>query len=87
MEKRLEDETELLNTPYLRRIRAEGALEVRRRCIVETVALRFAPPLEVLQQMRQLLEARSEDAALAQLFTAVIRSTSLAEFQEALAQV
>jgi len=90
VERLLEDETLLLDTPYLRRIREEGreegALEMRRRSIEEAVRLRFAPPPEVLQQVRQALEAHHEEAALAQLFTAAIGSTSLAEFQEALAQ-
>ena len=50
--KRLEDETGLLDTPYLRRIREEGreegALEMRRNSIIEALTLRFAPPPEVL---------------------------------------
>ena len=99
MEKRLEDETGLLDTPYLRRIREEGrkegreearkegALAVRRRIIVETVTVRFAPSPEVLQQVRQSLEVCCDEEALAQLFTAAICSASMADFQEALAQV
>ena len=86
VERLLEDETGLLDTPYLRRIREEGALAVWRRNIVEAVISRFAPPPEVLQRVRQLLEARSEETALAQLFTAALSSASLAEFQEALEQ-
>jgi predicted transposase YdaD len=90
VERLLEDETGLLDTPYLRRIREEGreegALEMRRSSIVEALTVRFAPPPEVLQQVRQSLEAHSEETALAQLFTAAIRSTSLAAFQEALEQ-
>ena len=90
VERLLEDETGLLDTPYLRRIREEGreegALEMRRSSIVEALTLRLTPPPEVLQQVRQALEAHREEAALARLFTAAIRSTSLAEFQEALAQ-
>ena len=94
VERLLEDETLLLDTPYLRRIREEGreegrekgALEMRRSSIVEALTLRFAPSPAVLQQVRQALEARSEEAALARLFTTAIQSTSLAEFQEALVQ-
>ena len=90
VERLLEDETGLLDTPYLRRIREEGreegALAVWRRNIVEAVISRFAPSPEVLQRVRQSLETRREEAALAQLFTAAIRSSSLAEFQEALEQ-
>ena len=98
VERLLEDETGLLDTPYLRRIREEGreegheegreegALAVWRRSIGEAVTLRFAPTPEVLQQVQQALEMRSEEAALAQLFTVALRSASLAEFQEALEQ-
>lgn len=94
VERLLEDETGLLDSPYLRRIRQEGreegreegALEMRRSSIVEALTLRFAPPPEVLQQVRQSLEACSEEAALAQLFMAAIRSASLTEFQEAMEQ-
>ena len=89
VERLLEDETGLLDTPYLCRIREEGreegALAVWQRSIEEAVRLRFAPPPEVLQQVRQALEPHREEAALAALFTAAIRSTSLADFQEALA--
>jgi hypothetical protein len=90
VERLLDDETGLLDSPYLRRIREEGreegALAVWRRSIVEAVTLRFAPPPEVLQWVRQSLETRSEEDALAQLFTVAIGSASLAEFQEALEQ-
>jgi predicted transposase YdaD len=90
VERLLEDETGLLDTPYLRRIREEGreegALAVWRRNIVAAVTSRLAPPPEVLQQVQQTLETRSEEAALAQLFTAALHSASLAEFQEALEQ-
>jgi hypothetical protein len=86
VERLLEDETGLLDTPYLRRIREEGALAVWRRNIVEAVTSRFAPPPEVLQQVQQALEMRSEEAVLAQLFTVALHSANLAEFQEALEQ-
>ena len=89
VERLLEDETGLLDSPYLRRIREEGreegALEMRRSSIVEALIVRFAPPPEVLQQVRQALEACSEEAALTQFFTAAICSASLANFQETLA--
>jgi hypothetical protein len=90
VERLLEDETGLLDTPYLHRIREEGreegALAVWRRNIVEAVTSRFAPPPDVLQRVQQSLETRSEEAALAQLFTVALHSASLAEFQEALEQ-
>ena len=91
MERLLEDETGLLDTPYLRRIREEGreegALAVWRRSIVEAVTSRFAPPPEMLQQVQQALDLCSEETALAWLFTVALHSASLAEFQEALEQV
>jgi len=90
VERLLEDETGLLDTPYLRRIREEGreegALAVWQRNIIEDVTSRFAPPPAVLQQVQQALETHMDEAALAQLFTAALRSASLSEFQEALEQ-
>jgi len=86
VERLLEDETGLFDSPYLRRIREEGALAVWRRIIVETVTSRFALPPDVLQQVQQALEMRSEETVLAQLFTVALHSASLAEFREALEQ-
>jgi predicted transposase YdaD len=94
VERLLEDETLLLDMPYLRRIREqgreegreEGLLAARRRSIVDALTLRFAPSAAVLQQVAQYVETLTDEAAIEQLFAAAIRSASLAEFQAAMTQ-
>jgi hypothetical protein len=90
VERLLEDETLLLDMPYLRRIREqgreEGLLAARRRSIVDALTLRFAPSAAVLRQVVQYLETLTDDAAMERLFAAAIRSASLEEFQAAMTQ-
>jgi hypothetical protein len=87
VERLLEDETLLFDTPYLRRIREqgreEGPLAARRRSIVNALTLRFAPSAAVLQQVAQYVEPLTDEAAIERLFAAAMRSASLAEFQAA----
>ena len=86
VEKLLDDETLLLDTPYLRRIREEGQLVARRRSIVDALTLRFTPPAATVQQVAQHVETLTDEAALERLFAAAIRSASLEEFQTAMTQ-
>lgn len=90
VERLLEDETLLLDAPYLRRIREqgreEGLLAARRRSIVDALTWRFAPSAAVLQQVARYVETLTDEAAIEQLFAAAIRSASLAEFQAAMTQ-
>jgi len=102
VEKLLEDDTLLLDTPYLRRIREagrevgreegresgreEGILVARRRSIVDALTLRFAPSTAVLQQVVQYLDTLTDEAAMERLFAAAIRSARLEEFQAAMTQ-
>jgi hypothetical protein len=86
VEKLLQDEGLLLDTPYLRRFWEEGRQEGRRRSIVDALTLRFAPPEAVIQQVAQYIETLTDEAALERLFAAAIRSASLAEFQSAMTQ-
>ena len=93
VEKLLEDDT-LFDSPFLRRIREEGREEgreaglvaARRRSIVEALTLRFMPPAAIVQQVAQHVETLTDEAALERLFTAAVRSVSLAEFQAAMTQ-
>jgi predicted transposase YdaD len=96
VERLLEDETLLLDTPYLRRIREEGReagreagreeglLVARRRSIVDALRLRFAPSAVALEQVTQYMETLTDEAAIERLFVAAIRSASLEEFQAAM---
>jgi predicted transposase YdaD len=98
VEKLLEDDTLLLDTPYLQRIREagreegreagreEGILVARRHSIVNALMLRFAPSAAVLQQVTQQVETLTDEAAMERLFAAAIRCASLEEFLAAMTQ-
>jgi hypothetical protein len=90
VEKLLEDDTLLLDTPYLQRIREagreEGILVARRHSIVDALMLRFAPSAAVLQQVTQQVETLTDEAAMERLFAAAIRCASLEEFLAAMTQ-
>jgi hypothetical protein len=84
----------LLDTPFLRRLRAEahaegraeGALASRHRSILDVLVARFDPPVSVYQRIEQQLETIADDADLTQLLAAAIRAESVADFQATLAQ-
>ncbi len=92
VERLLENDDLLMDTPFLRRIRAEGreegreegALAMRRRDILQALALRFGtqdtadhPVVESLQQI-------TDKTLLDTLFAAAIQSADMAAFQQAL---
>jgi hypothetical protein len=88
---RLVDREELLmDTPFLRRIRAEAraeaALAARRHSILDVLVARFDPPVSVYQQIERQLETITDEAPLAQFLAAAARAESVADFQAAMAQ-
>jgi predicted transposase YdaD len=96
VERLLENDVLLLDTPYLRRIREEGreegrqegrlegALGMRRRDILQALALRFTPNDPVYRQVAQRLEQVTDETLLEALFAAAIRSDSMTAFLIAL---
>jgi len=98
VERLIDREELLLDTPFLRRIReegraegraearAEGALAARRRSILDVLVVRFDPPVSVYQQIERQIETITDEAQLAQLLAAAIRAESAADFQAALGQ-
>jgi predicted transposase YdaD len=81
VERLLEEDRLLLDTPYLRRMRAEGALMARRQSILDALRLRFDPPISVYQQLERYLETITDEAQLEKLFAAAVRGENLADFQ------
>jgi hypothetical protein len=85
VERLIDREALLLDTPYLRRMREEGreegreagqtigALIARRRSILETLAWRFNPPILVYQQVERFLETITDEPQLAQLLAVAIQ--------------
>jgi hypothetical protein len=62
VERLLEEDGLLLDTPYLRRMRAEGALMARRQSILDVLRLRFDPPVSIYQQLERYLETITDEA-------------------------
>ena len=84
VERLLEEDRLLLDTPFLRRMRAEGALMARRQSILDALRLRFDPPISVYQQFERYLEAITDEAQLEKLFAVAVRGENLADFQAAM---
>jgi hypothetical protein len=84
VERLLDNDALLLNTPYLRRIREQGALAMRRKDILQALELRFGPHDVVNHQVVERLEPITDNALLETLFAAAIQSATMAEFQVAL---
>jgi predicted transposase YdaD len=84
VERLLEEDRLLLDTPYLRRMRAEGALMARRQSILDALRLRFDPPISVYQQFERYLETITDEAQLEKLFAVAVRGENLADFQAAM---
>ena len=89
VEKLIEDEELLLDTPYLRRLREkallegreEGALLARREAILDALVWRFDPPVATYRGIEKVLDQIMESAEIERLFAAVIQAASLADFQ------
>jgi len=84
VERRLEEGGLLLDTPFLRRLRAEGALMGRRQSILDALRLRFDPPISVYQQLERYLETITDEAQLEKLLAVAARGESVADFQAAM---
>jgi hypothetical protein len=81
VERLLEEDGLLLDTPYLRRMRAEGALMARRQSILDVLRLRFDPPVSVYQQFERYLDTITDEAQLEKLLAVAVRGENLVDFQ------
>jgi len=86
VERLLEEDGLLLDTPYLRRMRAEGALMARRQSVLDVLRLRFDPPVSVYQQLERYLETITDEAQLEKLLAVAVRGESVADFQAAMTE-
>lgn len=92
VERLIDREELLLDTPFLRRLREEGraegqvagALMARRHSILDVLAWRFDPPVSIYQQVERVLETITDEAQLAALLTTAVQADSVAAFQAAL---
>jgi len=91
---------ELLDTPYLRRIRQEswekgvgegrqegrreGVEEGLRAAVLAAVTTRFNPPVQTYQRLEHRLRQVRDVSVLPRLLEAIIRANTLEEFQSQL---
>src|SRR5215510_6096428 len=94
VERLIDREELLLDTPFLRRIREEGRAEgraeavlaARRSSLLDVLVVRFDPPVSVYQQIERQLGTITDEAQLAQLLVAAVRAESVADFQATMRQ-
>jgi len=88
VERLIERDELLLDTPFLRRMREEatreGVLTSRRQSILDVVRLRFDPPVSVYQQCERYLETVTDEAQLDKLLAVAARGESVADFLTAM---
>lgn len=95
VEKLIENEELLMDTPYLRRVRrqareeARGEVEAeeRRRSVLEALQLRFALSVERYGQIEQQVARVGSMVGLDALFAAAIQAESVEAFEGILSQV
>ncbi len=84
VERLLESDELLMDTPFLRHIREEGREEGRRQDIFQALTLRFGPQED---RLVTILEQISDAARLETLFAAAIQSADLDAFRAVLDSV
>jgi hypothetical protein len=88
LEKLIDDDEFIIDTPYLRRARAErvaarveGAREARQQDILNVIVLRLNPPIITYRELEKIITAIEDDTILDQLFVAAVQANTLADFQ------
>lgn len=91
VEKLIEDEGLLMDTPFLQRLREkahdEGRQQARREVILEALILRFDPVISIYRELESSIAKIKDEVQLEHLFTASIKAPTLADFQTALQQI
>lgn len=83
VEKMLEDEELLIDTPFLRQVQREREQTMREN-ILGILQMRFSLAVEHEQQITSVLEQMTGEAQLHAVFQAAVQSESLAAFQAVL---
>ena len=76
LEKLVESDEILLDTPFLRRVRNEVSVNY----ILETVAVRLNPPIQVYRDIEKKLAMVNDTEALQQIFTAALTADTIETF-------
>ncbi|HID98819.1 MAG TPA: hypothetical protein EYP59_00825 [Thiotrichaceae bacterium] len=93
LERVIEEEGLLLDTPMMRRLRSQGheeafesglekgKLDKSRQNLLKTVDLRFDPTVSIHQDISEQLERIDSGAILDSLFTAALQCQTIADFK------
>jgi hypothetical protein len=81
LERLIENEDLLLDTPMMRRLRAQGELNKSRDNILKVVDLRFQPELSLRQEFEQQLEFIVNETVLDMLLMTAVQCQTIMEFQ------
>jgi hypothetical protein len=76
----------LMDTPFLRRIRAEGREEAMRQSILDVIAARLAPPVTRYHQLEARLMHIVDSARLRELLQDALRAEDIDSFEMAIAR-
>ena len=87
VEKLIEGEGLLMDTPFLQRIRAEGRQQARREAMLEVLTVRFDPVISIYRELESSIAKIKDEVQLEHLFTASIKAPTLADFQTTLQQI
>ena len=84
IDKLVESDDLLMNTPFLRRIRKESTTENQRDYILKAVMWRLNPPVLHYQKLAERVWLIDEEDKLNTLYEAAIHSQTIDEFENAL---
>ena len=80
IEKLVESDELLTNTPYLRRIRREGQIDAKREATLEVLVKRLDPSAQIYLDIERQLQLIMDLELLDELFSAVLDANTVEEF-------
>ncbi|MEZ4864765.1 MAG: hypothetical protein R3C14_25865 [Caldilineaceae bacterium] len=81
IEEMIKEDGLLMNTPFLRRVRAEERVETHRQDILNALVWRFDPPSSVYQQIEQRLKKVNDEETLTLLHKTAVQVANFQDFQ------
>jgi len=84
LERLLENDDLLLDTPMMRRLRTQGSLNQSRDDILKIVDIRFQPPFSIRQQFEQQLALIMNGTVLDMLLMTAVQCQTIVEFKTVL---
>lgn len=80
--KMVKEEGLLMNTPFLREVRAEERNTTHRNTLLHSIAWRYDPPLSVYQKIEQAISTIEDENAFMALHKAIIQTENFQEFYQ-----